>query len=240
MEGEVGSLLRAARLKKGAVVDVVVQHTRIPRKFIEALEANRFEDFPAMVYLQSYLKEYSDYLEMDFEGLWKRISPAALEPGSAKGGIPSSGSPGSPLPGGTAPASARDGPDAAGSVGWFVLAFLLAAAGGGIWLASRRGAPAPVPGSESSSVPPALAPIYGSTETVVGVQFGKAAYLRLSVDGEVRFEGIAPQGTRQEWRARRSVILRTPNPQDISLTLGGGATDFPMAGPAGDYAFEFR
>lgn len=240
MEGEIGSALRAARLKKGHLVDAVAQHTRIPKKYIEALEANRFEDFPAMVYLQSYLKEYSDYLELDFESLWKLIAPAgAAPPVEPAGKSPGPASP-SRAPSSHSGEGKSVGGDAPGRTGWIVLGLLAAAAGGGFWLSSRGGGEPKARVPETSALPAAFAPIHGTTETVVGIHIGKAAYLRLSVDGDVRFEGIAPEGTRQEWRARRSVVFRTPNPHDITLTLNGGATAFPTAGPSGDYALELR
>ncbi|MBI4678842.1 MAG: DUF4115 domain-containing protein [Elusimicrobia bacterium] len=75
LEVDIGTILKAARLKKGQAVDVVSQHTRVPKKLVEALEANRLDEFPAMVYLRGFLKIYCDYLDVDFEPLWKQIVP---------------------------------------------------------------------------------------------------------------------------------------------------------------------
>ncbi len=85
---DIGTTLKEARSKKGHTIDAVSQHTRIPRKFLDALENNRFEDFPALAYLRGFLKSYCDYLEVDFDALWRRIeappAPTAPEGDAAK------------------------------------------------------------------------------------------------------------------------------------------------------------
>ncbi|MDD5629329.1 MAG: helix-turn-helix transcriptional regulator, partial [Elusimicrobia bacterium] len=76
LAAEVGATLAAARLGRGYSLESVSQHTRIPRKFLEALEAGRFDDLPAPVYLRSFLADYCEYLELDFRPLWDKLHPA--------------------------------------------------------------------------------------------------------------------------------------------------------------------
>lgn len=73
---DVGSLLKQARLRRGQSFEVVFQHTRIPKKFLEALEANRFDEFPAAVYLHGFLKSYCEHLDLEFEPLWSQLKPS--------------------------------------------------------------------------------------------------------------------------------------------------------------------
>ncbi len=54
LKTEIGAVLKAARLKKGLAVEAVARQTRISKKFLEALEADRFEEFPALVYLRGF------------------------------------------------------------------------------------------------------------------------------------------------------------------------------------------
>lgn len=78
---DIGAPLKAARSKKGHTLETVAQQTRIPKKFLDALENNRLEEFPALAYLRGFLKSYCDYLEVDFEPLWKELTAApAKEP----------------------------------------------------------------------------------------------------------------------------------------------------------------
>jgi ribosome-binding protein aMBF1 (putative translation factor) len=43
LRAEIGPILRAARLKRGQSLEAVAQQTRISKRFLEALEENRFE-----------------------------------------------------------------------------------------------------------------------------------------------------------------------------------------------------
>src|SRR5882762_8006576 len=73
-QADIGSILKAAREQKGHTLDSVSQHTRISRKFLAALEANKFEEFPALAYLRGFLKSYCDYLEIEFAPLWLKVN----------------------------------------------------------------------------------------------------------------------------------------------------------------------
>ncbi len=76
LKAEIGSVLRAARLKRGQSLEAVAQQTRISKRFLEALENDRFEQFPAVVYLRGFLKGYCEHLEVDFEALWAKLEEA--------------------------------------------------------------------------------------------------------------------------------------------------------------------
>ncbi|MBI3549839.1 MAG: helix-turn-helix domain-containing protein [Elusimicrobia bacterium] len=102
---DVGSVLKEARLRKGQTVETVFQHTRIPKKFIEALEANQFDVFPARVYLQGFLKNYCDHLDVEFDGLWRKINPPKSSDDKTEHAPPPAPTP-APKPAAAAPAPA--------------------------------------------------------------------------------------------------------------------------------------
>lgn len=77
---DIGTALKAARAKKGHTLEAVAQQTRIQKKFLDALENNRFDEFPALAYLRGFLKSYCDYLEVDFDPLWQAVNEPAKEP----------------------------------------------------------------------------------------------------------------------------------------------------------------
>jgi cytoskeletal protein RodZ len=116
-KADIGSSLKAARVKKGASLEAVSQHTRISKRFLDALENNRFEEFPALAYLRGFLKGYCDYLEVDFDALWKQVveTPAAAQPAEGQAPAPAAApSPKTPTPapkaGPAAPAAAAPAP----------------------------------------------------------------------------------------------------------------------------------
>ncbi|MDX6769139.1 MAG: helix-turn-helix domain-containing protein, partial [Elusimicrobiota bacterium] len=96
---EIGAVLKAARLKKGLAIEAVARQTRIPKRYLDALEADRFEEFPALVYLRGFMKGYCDFLETDFAPLWAQVEAAAAPP-PAEGAAPSA----APAPEASAPA----------------------------------------------------------------------------------------------------------------------------------------
>lgn len=61
----IGEILKAAREDRGISIEQAVQETNISREFIEALENESFDKFPAETYLIGFLKNYSGFLDLD-------------------------------------------------------------------------------------------------------------------------------------------------------------------------------
>ncbi|MDR2731487.1 MAG: helix-turn-helix domain-containing protein [Treponema sp.] len=62
-----GDKLRTAREEKGLGFDQVSRDTNISIRFLESLEKENFSDFPGEPYLVGFLKNYSNYLELDVQ-----------------------------------------------------------------------------------------------------------------------------------------------------------------------------
>src|SRR3990172_8570825 len=60
-----GETLRRARLEKGITFEDAERVTRIPRKYLEALERENFGILPAPVYARGFLRSYAGYLGLD-------------------------------------------------------------------------------------------------------------------------------------------------------------------------------
>jgi cytoskeletal protein RodZ len=106
IKAEIGAALKAARLKKGQSLDAISQQTRISKRFLAALEENRFEEFPALAYLRGFLKSYCDFLDLDFEAYWRAIqatqatgeaAPPASAPAAGSKTSPASPAPKTPV-----------------------------------------------------------------------------------------------------------------------------------------------
>ena len=61
----IGEHLKAARDEKGFSFDQVVHDTNISKEYINALETDNFDLFPAEAYLIGFLRNYSEYLGLD-------------------------------------------------------------------------------------------------------------------------------------------------------------------------------
>jgi len=60
-----GDTLRRARQARGITIEDAERATRIPRRYLEALEQENFTILPAPVYARGFLRSYSGYLGLD-------------------------------------------------------------------------------------------------------------------------------------------------------------------------------
>jgi cytoskeletal protein RodZ len=64
-----GETLRRARTAKGISIEDAERVTRIPRKYLEALELENFGILPAPVYARGFLRSYAGYLGLEAKEL---------------------------------------------------------------------------------------------------------------------------------------------------------------------------
>jgi len=62
---EIGNSLREARLRQSLDFPRIEEGTKIRGKYIEALEAERFEVLPGDTYVKGFLRSYAEYLGLD-------------------------------------------------------------------------------------------------------------------------------------------------------------------------------
>ncbi|MFZ5647970.1 MAG: helix-turn-helix domain-containing protein [Bacillota bacterium] len=66
---EIGSTLRNAREAKGLSLEAAEEHTKIRRKYLKALENEKFEILPGKVYVKGFLKNYAKFLGLNANSL---------------------------------------------------------------------------------------------------------------------------------------------------------------------------
>ena len=75
----IGEILKNKRFEKGLTLEDASNLTKIRKKYLEALENGNYDEIPEKVYVKSFLKIYSDFLELDRAYILKRyqdeISP---------------------------------------------------------------------------------------------------------------------------------------------------------------------
>lgn len=273
LRADIGPILRDARLKRGQSLDAVAQQTRISKRFLEALEESRFEQFPAVVYLRGFLKGYCEYLDVNFDEIWATLnasseaapqaSPATAGEASAAGINTTNDTSAHPKPHEPAPKSEAHAPKAAhapapapahaphaapalhdahapaahaggGATGAIALSVALAI-GLAVYLMQDRtkGPQTPV-----AVAPAALQPMPRAVEPKLFIRLKSDAWLRVSVDGQVVFEGRAPRDAVQEWKPVKFVDLRTTELAALDLNLSGQQITLGAPGPDGQYRVE--
>jgi transcriptional regulator with XRE-family HTH domain len=236
LRAEIGPILRAARLKRGQSLEAVAQQTRISKRFLEALENDRFEQFPAVVYLRGFLKGYCEHLDVNFEEVWALMSPApaaaapeaTADPGTASA---PAAQPHVPSPRPAAHAAAHRETGAAPAI---ILSVLLALALA-IWLYKNQagGSTASVP-----EAPVALLPLPRQVEPKLSLRLKDDAWLRVAVDGQVVFEGRAPRDAVQEWKPLKFVDIRTAEPGSLEFSLNGQPAALGAPSADGQYRID--
>ncbi|BDU50142.1 helix-turn-helix domain-containing protein [Haliovirga abyssi] len=60
-----GVYLKEAREAKGITIEEIAKETKIQKRYLEALEAEEFEEIPGETYIRGFLKNYSTFVGLD-------------------------------------------------------------------------------------------------------------------------------------------------------------------------------
>ena len=60
-----GEVLRETREAKNITLEYIAQHTKISKRYLQAIEDEDFENFPETVYLKGYLRQYASQIGLD-------------------------------------------------------------------------------------------------------------------------------------------------------------------------------
>jgi len=79
----IGQVLKHEREERRLSIEEVSSTTRIPRKTLESLEEDRFEDLPSGVFVRGFIKAYASAVDIDAGDVLARFdqqSPKTLPP----------------------------------------------------------------------------------------------------------------------------------------------------------------
>lgn len=218
----VGAALQGARAIRGASLDSVCRHTRIPRRYIEALEAGRFEELPAPVYLRSFLADYCEFLELELEPLWRQMNPP-LAPSSHREPEQLECPDTEPLEASAYLESLRS------SWGAVLCSLILAAVLA--WRVARE----PRSGPEEAQKPQVLWPLRPALEEKLSIMVRDEAWIILEADDSAIFAGRAPKNARIDGVAHKSLRLRAFPSENLELTFNGAPYRLPPPDADGGY-----
>jgi len=235
---ELGALLRECREAKGSSLDDLARATRVPPRFIVALEEGRLRDLPAPVFVRGFIRSFCaaaaeppDRALALFEA-WARVNerPAARLPASVLKAAPGSGS----------------------WLTWrslaphLLVAGILVVVGGAVYLLASSAAPGPAelprpaneggvparppdpptaPAADRPGTPPEPAQeatAHTSAHTLVARAHESTWVWVRPQDGAVQQEVLEP-GTVREWRSPGAFTVTVGNAGALSLELDGVA-----------------
>jgi cytoskeletal protein RodZ len=239
---ELGQTLRAAREAKGLTLADAEEATRIRLRFLEALESGRQDDLPARVYAEGFLRNYAIFLGLSPQELLEQFRRAQEGDEAAVSDVRAAVHPLNLPPG-------RRSRLVVGLV--LVLAGILLAAGWyllpalGLALPFPQGEAmtatptvAPEAAQSPAATPPATAPtptsipVANATATpttaptavvrvVVQARFTALSWIRVTVDGQLDFEGFMEAGATRQWSGVREVAMVCGNAGGTEVTVNG-------------------
>ena len=62
---EIGARLRQERLSRGVTIDDVARETKISTRYLEAIEEDRFESLPGLVFARNFVRQFAASLKLD-------------------------------------------------------------------------------------------------------------------------------------------------------------------------------
>ena len=233
--GELGDLLLESREQLGLSLDQVEASTRIRRAYLEALEAENFDELPNRVATQGFLRNYASTLSLDVDYV-----PELYEKGENRAGTrrPASANSGIELKSIPMTPPSRYSPD-------LLIGFLMITALLGIILyfvykqyllplelASVTGSPSPTSQAALVLPTPTLLPTKTPTPTItptppfytgvtIELVITGESWVQVLVDGTKAFEGILQIGERRHWNGDRQVAVRAGNAGGVEVLVNG-------------------
>lgn len=236
----VGDLLSKGRQAKGLSLEDVAERTRIPMRYLVAIESGNAAHLPEPVYVRAFIRKFGDLVDLDGQSLVKDLQPAPVH---------------TPAPVAQARVASKsmDAKEALiprpYQLYLFYGALVIIGVGGLSYLQRQTGSSEPVntviaaSKSPSSSTPAVVtvvpvakastpgtiilrsngnaiaATLPPGTPLQVNMNVQEPSWVRITTDGQVAFEGDLIQGTKHSWQAKQLLKVRTGNAGGVMLTL---------------------
>jgi len=224
----IGEELRSAREAQGRTIQEASAATRIRPSYLEALEAERFNELGGNVYAKGFIRSYASYLGLDPDPLVESYRSRQRPEVPVFERVPRA------LTGGLGVERSRRGRSSWLLVGIVGVSIVLVAS---LW--SLLKPPRTTPQTSLGATPPAVAPttttIPQPTTTTapkpkgltVVLRYLGPSWTRVTADGKVSFQGVLGTSERRTFKASRSIDLTLGAPSVVELTVNGRSLGVP-------------
>lgn len=217
----IGDRLKSAREAKKISLDEACNVTKIQRKTLEAIEADRIEEVLDPTYARIFLKKYASFLRVDGSALLEEYKTTHV---------------GGPEPILKVETEITRGRAESASPGWLlpVGAGLLALVGIATLsyfaldlyhtLSKKNDSERPSRSAVVEEKRPAVVrePLVPSSKPLkLSIQTTSDVWLQVKADGAVIFQNVLAKGSVENWTAKRELELWTGNAGAMRLTLNG-------------------
>ena len=232
--GTFGDWLRRQREVREISLRDIAERTKISFRYLEAMEADRFDLLPAPVFAKGFLREYARYVGLSPDDVVNHYlsehhpEELAADPKDDTKVRPRT----KPLESGPPPMRRNWSGGLLLGVAGLVLLVLVGLAA---WFADRRHedrrdnrqappmtAPAPAPAAAQPAVPARPSPPPPSAPIQVSLDFSKDCWVEAVIDGgKHRFSELRVQGESLPLEAEKSIVLTLGNAGAVDIQVNG-------------------
>jgi cytoskeletal protein RodZ len=225
-----GDEFRSAREARGLTLSDVAEQIHIRSVYLNAIENEEWTAIGAPVYVRGFIRTYARFLGLDAEDAVARFNQAAPAERSSVSGIST-----------IADDRERSGPSVWAVLGGLVALVLVVfvayeywqyahGSGAKVPVAARTAAPQPGGGTGGSETPaagasaiPSAAPSGSPAPTAhhqLAIRLTERSWVRVTVDGAVKLEGIYPAGTAHAYSGNVADV-RAGNAGGVTVAVNG-------------------
>jgi cytoskeletal protein RodZ len=225
-----GDWLRRQREMREINLRDIADRTKISLRYLEAMEADRFDLLPAPIFAKGFLREYARYVGLspdDVVNHYLSVHHPEELPGDPKEDTKVRSRP-KPVDPGQPPVRRNWSYGLVLALAGLILLVLVAIAA---YFADRRqekpenpaqappiAAPPPAAAVQPAAIPPAPAP---SAPLEVSLDFTKDCWVEAVIDGKNRFSELRVQGEALQLPAQQSVVLTLGNAGAVDVQVNG-------------------
>lgn len=231
--GSFGDWLRRQREMREINLRDIAERTKISLRYLEAMEADRFDLLPAPIFAKGFLREYARYVGLSPDEVVNHYlsvqQPQEGEDGKEDTKVRTRPK---PLDPGQPPVQKTWSYGLLLTLGGLILLALVAAAA---WFADRRrdepaaeSVPPPIAAPLPAPVQPAAAPPVPeepSAPLEVALDFTRDCWVEALIDGKNRLSELRVQGESLQLRAEESIVLTLGNAGAVEVQVNG----YPLA-----------